>query len=199
MYYFSASMCAESRRQTPFESASAVKYLRLRTALRSKPAYRTPCSSKLSAQRGMNLLASPTLCGPRRCSGNGGVSAALTVGTSPDLSRSHARRARGQTARLSAPFLCGLGAPGSHDQAARVVSLGQDRSVGRNRCFCGSLGPLSLWPKRFCSPGRLGSRENGTAGLLGAPRPRGCHGSQRYHRSQSACVKRALAQLVERA
>lgn len=58
-------LCPESRRPTPFESASAVKYLRLPTALRSKPAYRTPCSSKLSAQRGMNLLASPTLCGPR--------------------------------------------------------------------------------------------------------------------------------------
>ena len=42
-----------------------VNYLRQPTALRSKPAYRTPCSSKLSAQRGMNLLASPTLCGPR--------------------------------------------------------------------------------------------------------------------------------------
>jgi hypothetical protein len=58
-------MCPENGRPTPFESASAVKYLRLPTALRSKPAYRTPCSSKLSAQRGMNLLASPTLCGPR--------------------------------------------------------------------------------------------------------------------------------------
>ena len=58
-------VCPESRRQTPFESAGAVKYLRLPTALRSKPAYRTPCSSKLSAQRAMNSLASPTLSGPR--------------------------------------------------------------------------------------------------------------------------------------
>jgi hypothetical protein len=58
-------LCPESRRPTPFESASAVKYLRLPTALRSKPAYRTPCSSRLSARRGMNLLASPTFCGPR--------------------------------------------------------------------------------------------------------------------------------------
>ena len=41
--------CPENRRPTPFESASAVKYLRLPTPLRSKPAYRTPCSSKLSA------------------------------------------------------------------------------------------------------------------------------------------------------
>ena len=49
--------CPENRRPIPFESAGAVKYLRLPTALRSKPAYRTPCSSKLSAQRGMNLLA----------------------------------------------------------------------------------------------------------------------------------------------
>jgi hypothetical protein len=81
MYYFSArgvyksmyqfgprtieGLCPENRRLTPFESASALKYLRPPTALRSKPAYRTPCSSKLSAQRGMNLLASPTLCGPR--------------------------------------------------------------------------------------------------------------------------------------
>jgi hypothetical protein len=52
-------LCSENRRPTPFEkSASAVKYLRLPTALRSKPAYRTPCSSRLSAKRGMNLLAS---------------------------------------------------------------------------------------------------------------------------------------------
>ena len=35
-------LCPENRRPISFESASAVKYLRLPTALRSKPAYRTP-------------------------------------------------------------------------------------------------------------------------------------------------------------
>ena len=71
---------------------------------------------------------------------------------------------------------------GSSEQAP-VLSLSQNRSVGRNRCLCCQLGagfkPLAsndhaetyrvrpqLW---FCPLSWLGAREKGRAGLLEAP------------------------------